>query len=206
MKTNKNTIAVLVAAMMAASAWASDVYIDQIGDDTQINITQTQGMNTVNTDGAPAVVNGDGIRINLVQQGDLNTADINLRTGSDGTLLDYSAVGSFNDLTVDLATAIDNKIDVTVNGDNNTVSVCGNLACTASASVNDTINVVNVDGSYNSVRFALGASSSVNTVSITGGGVGTGNTVDIVQTNGVGHVSNVAIAGGTNTVLITQGQ
>jgi hypothetical protein len=203
MKTKRNTaIAIMVSAVFASSAWASDVYIDQAGDDVQINITQNSGMNWVNSDGSPAIISGDGIRINMLQQGDQNTATINLRSGSDGTLLDYSNIGSFNEFNVDLATAIDNEIDVVVDGDTNEISICGNLACTSSASVSDTINVINVDGNVNTVRFALNASNSNNTLSISG----SNNAVDLTQSSGSGHATNVGIIGGGNAVTIVQGQ
>jgi hypothetical protein len=204
MKNNKRAVrAILAAAVLASSSvWASDVYIDQTGDDVQINITQTNGMNRINTQGDAAVVSGDEIRINFLQQGDQNTADIKLRNGSDGTILNYSAIGSLNEFTIDFATAIDNEVTVNVDGDQNIISVCGNLACTSSASVGDTINVINVDGNVNTVRFALNASNSNNTLSIDGNT----NTVDLIQSSGTGHITNIGIIGSGNAVSVVQGQ
>jgi len=201
MKTKIITLAVS-AVFLASTAWASDVFIDQVGDDVQINITQTNGMNTVNSDGDPAIVSGDNIRIDMLQDGDLNTADIKLRNNSDGTILDYSAVGSFNEFVIDFATAIDNEVTVDVRGDDNIISVCGNLACTSSASVSDTINVINVDGNVNTIRFALNANNSNNNLSIDG----SNNSVDLTQSSGSGHATNVGIVGGGNAVTIIQGQ
>ena len=204
MKNNKRAVrAILAAAVLASSSvWASDVYIDQTGDDVQINITQTNGMNKINTQGDAAVVSGDEIRINFLQQGDQNTADIKLRNGSDGTILNYSAIGSLNEFTIDFATAIDNEVTVNVDGDQNIISVCGNLACTSSASVSDTINVINVDGNVNTVRFALNANNSNNTLSIDGNT----NTVDLTQSSGTGHITNIGIIGSGNAVSVVQGQ
>jgi hypothetical protein len=207
MKNNKRAVrAILAAAVLASSSvWASDVYIDQTGDDVQINITQNSGMNWVNSDNNSAIISGDGIRINMLQQGDLNTADINLRSGSDDTILNYSAVGSFNEFIIDFATAIDNEVSVDVKGDTNIISVCGNLACTSSASVSDTINVINVDGNVNTVRFALNADASNNSLSIKG----SNNAVDLTQSSGLGqpgHTTNVGIIGSGNAVTIVQGQ
>jgi hypothetical protein len=204
MKNNKRAVmAILTAAVLASSSvWASDVYIDQTGDDVQINITQTNGMNRINTQGDAAVVSGDEIRINFLQQGDQNTADIQLRNGSDGTILNYSAIGSLNEFTIDFATAIDNEVTVNVEGDQNIISVCGNIACTSSASVSDTINVMNIDGNVNTVRFALNASNSNNTLSIDGNT----NTVDLTQSSGTGHITNISIIGSGNAVGVIQSQ
>jgi hypothetical protein len=204
MKNNKRAVRTILAAavLVSSSVWASDVYIDQTGDDVQINITQNSGMNWVNSDSNPAIISGDGIRIDMLQQGDLNTANIKLRDDSDGTLLDYSNIGSFNEFNVDLATAINNEIDVVVDGDTNEISICGNLACTSSASVDNTINVINVDGNVNTVRFALNASNSNNTLSING----SNNAVDLTQSSGSEHATNVGIIGGGNAVTIVQGQ
>jgi hypothetical protein len=202
-KKNYAAIMFLVAGMFAGTnALASDVFMEQSGDDVLINITQTNGMNIVNTQNNPSIVDGDGIRIDMLQDGDGNSADIYLGNNSDGTILDYTAIGSFNELTVDLSNAIDNSMTIGVEGDNNRVSVCGNLACTTSASVNDTINVINVDGSSNNIRFALNANNSRNTVNVTGDT----NSVDLTQSSGASHIANVSIIGGNNTVSITQGQ
>ena len=201
----KKLAVTLSAAFFVSTTWASDVFIDQIGDDVQIDITQRNGMNIVNTDGDPAIISGDGIVINMLQDGDLNTADINL-DNADGTDLNYSAVGSLNDFTVDFAVAVDNVVGVSITGDNNTISVCGDLACNNSASVDDTVNVVNVNGDYNTVRFALNATGALNTVNITGGSIKAGNSVDITQSSGANHVTNIGIVGGNNAVTIIQGQ
>jgi hypothetical protein len=208
MKTKIKTLAVAVSAVfLTSTVWASDVFIDQVGDDTIINITQTNGMNIVNTQSNPATVSGDGIRIDMLQDGDGNTADINLSNNSDNTVIDYSAVGSFNDFTVNFSTAIGNEIRATVNGDNNAISVCGSLNCSASSSVTDTVNVIDIDGSYNTVRLAVNSRDAVNTISITGGSIGNGNTVDISQSGAAGgHITNVGIVGGSNAVTIVQGQ
>jgi hypothetical protein len=203
MKTKIKTLAAALSAVFFVStAWASDVYIDQIGDDVQINITQRNGMNTVNADGNPAIVSGDGIRIDFLQDGDLNTANIFLRNDSDGTVLNYSAEGSFNSFDIDFSTAIDNTVTIAVDGDNNAVSVCGNLACTSSASVNDTVTVANITGNANTVRFALNANNSTNNLAITG----STNAVDVTQSSGASHVTNVGIVGGNNSITIIQGQ
>lgn len=203
---NIKIIAAAAALSMMPLAWASDVYIDQTGDDVEINITQNNGMNRVNIDTNPAVVSGDNIKIDIEQDGDLNVADINLSNSSDGTILDYEATGSFNELTVDFATAINNEMSITVDGDNNAVSICGDLACTNSASVDDTVTTVDVDGSYNTVRFALNADNVRNTVNIAGGSINNGNSVDVTQNSGADHVVRVDIAGGSNAVTIIQGQ
>jgi hypothetical protein len=202
-KKNYTAIMFVIASVFAASTViASDVFMEQSGDDVIINITQTNGMNIVNTQNNPAIVDGDNIRIDILQDGDGNTADIYLGNNSDGTILDYSAEGSFNDFTVKFSTAIDNQITVNVDGDDNTVSMCGNLGCTTNASVNDNINVVNVTGSLNTVRFALNSNTSTNTVNI----AGDSNSLDITQSSGVGHITNVGIIGGSNIVTIIQGQ
>ena len=198
----KKLAVTLSAAFFVSTTWASDVYIDQIGDDVQIDITQRNGMNVVNTDGDPAIISGDGIRMDILQDGDLNTANIYLRNNSDGTILNYSALGSFNELLVDFSNAIDNQVDIDVDGDNNIVSVCGDLACDSSASVNDTVTVASIEGNANTVRFALNANNSTNNLAIDGNA----NTVDVTQGSGANHVTNIGIVGGSNSVTIIQGQ
>lgn len=207
---NKFNLTVIAAALMSTglTALASDVYIEQAGNDTVINITQDNGMNRVNTSAEPAIVSGNSIRIDLLQDGDGNVANINLSSNSNETTLNYSSTGSFNDLTVDFDGAIGNEITATVIGDENTISVCGSLNCSSSSSANDTTNTIDVTGHFNTVRLALGSDTASNTVNIVGGTTSlTGNTVDITQTGATGgHIVDVGIIGNTNNITVIQGQ
>jgi hypothetical protein len=165
-------------------------------------------MNRVNTDSDPAVVSGDNISITIDQDGDMNEADIKLRSGSNNTTLNYSSTGNFNDFSIDLLGAVGNETQVTVLGDENSISICGDLACTSSSSANDTTNIIDVDGHFNNVRLALGSDDAINTININGGTSSlTGNTVDITQTGATGgHITNLGITGGSNAITIIQGQ
>ena len=198
----------VMTALWASAVWASDVYIDQAGSDVSIDILQQGGSNTINSENSPAVIQGDGISIDITQDGTGNTGSLNLANTSSGTTIDFVFLGDFNEFEVDFSTAIDNTLTFDVEGNNNVIRVCGDLACTSSSSVSDTTNIVNIDGLDNTVNLALGSDGATNTIDITGGSLGLGNTVDLVQTGTVtnGHTVDLTIDGDDNSVNITQGE
>lgn len=198
---------VVITSALSLAANASDVYINQSGENTTIDILQESGMNRVNTDAEPAIISGDGIQIDIVQDGDLNIADIFLRSGSDNTILDYIAFGDLNVLLADFSNALNNEILIDIDGSANEISLCGDLECMVSSTVADTKNTINIDGDYNQIRMALANSDAENFLDITGGSINHGNTVDITQTgSGPGHITWVMIDGSSNSVTIVQSQ
>lgn len=206
MKTNRILPLIFMSAILATSAaWGSEVYINQTGNEVLVNVEQTQGNNTINSSGDPAIISGDNIELAITQTGDLNMADIMLANYSNDTVLTYSAIGNFNMFTVNFDNAINNQISIDKSGDFNTVSICGDIPCNSVSDVSDSITVVNIDGSFNAVRFALGADGVNNSVSITGGSLNSRNVVNINQHSGSNHVTDVGITGGGNSVTIIQG-
>ncbi len=210
---NYYRMAFVMAAIFAGSGHASDVYIEQAGDTGTFNITQTSGNNRVGTQGTPSNFSGNNILVDIVQDGTLNTADLQVLTATD-TVINYSAIGDGNSLEVEIGNS-GNSLTVAKVGDNNRVTMCGtnngqgtpagaNASCATPVGVVDTVNVANITGDRNSVNFALASPNASNTVNIGQTTPSSDNVVNITQTGLGVHTTNIGINGDANKVNITQ--
>lgn len=223
------TVAMFLGAFITG-AYASEVYIDQVGSSSTIDITQTGSGNVVNGDDGTttaALLSGSSMDIDIVQDGSNNEAEINI-TGS-STTLDYSAVGSGNqfDILVNGGTGGSHTVDI--NGEANDVTICGTaggaasmtamqasstsgtsvtgISCSAGIAANDVTNSLTIGGDYNIVNMAHGAgvANSVNTITIGDGLVSSDNNeVNLVQDNAEANTVTLTIEGSSNLVNILQ--
>lgn len=206
---------VMSAMFWGSGALANDVYIEQAGDTSTFNITQTGTGNRVGTSSTTTKFTGNTQTVDVVQQGSTNTADLDINGGQ--TTINYSAIGDSNDLQMEINGGTGNTFNIAKEGDSNRVTVCGAndvgtaannaVACTAGVAVNDTTNTINIKGDSNSVNLALASPNATNTVNIGQTTSSSGNAVNITQTGALAtHSTNVTINGATNTLNITQAQ
>jgi hypothetical protein len=200
----------LIARMMAllsflvmvqyASAANNTVYVDQIGDGSTINITQTGLSNAVGSASAKATFNGQNNLVTIDQIGNTNVTNINVQ--GDGVTVNSNVTGDNN--TVGIAcgaggSCTGSTITNTITGDGNTVTQNGEGLTLSVVTINTNNNTVNIQNDSTAV------SGAKSTVLIDGGG---GNDVAIKQTGVAaagGHDASVNIYGATNTVDIKQG-
>jgi hypothetical protein len=207
---NYYRMAWVMAAIFAGSgAYASDVYVDQAGDTGTFNITQSNGSNRVGTINDPSVFSGNNITVDIIQNGTLNTADIQAISATD-TVINYNAQGSSNTLEIEIGNS-GNELNVVKNGDGNRVTMCGtksgsgaSATCATAVGVVDTLNNINIDGSNNSVNLALASANAVNNIDIGQTLPSDGNIVNITQSGNGLHNVGLVINGDTNLVNITQ--
>lgn len=209
-------MAFVMAALFAGSGvWANDVYIEQAGDTSTFNITQSgTGANRVGTSGTPSTFSGNGQTIDIVQAGQANTADLTVVGGS--TTINYSATGDMNELVVDIDGGVGNTFNIAKTGDSNRVTVCGTnnagvsgqtgatAGCTAGVSVNDTTNTINITGDTNKVNLALASADASNTINIGQTTPSTGNIVNVTQSSSGIPTTNITVDGNTNTINVKQ--
>jgi len=196
----------------------NEIYVEQIGDSLDLDITQTGSDNVAGTAEAPMVFNGDDMTFDIDQVGDTNViaATINGNTYS-GTI---SLTGNANnvDLVCDSIGSVTCEtvtVDVTVNGDNTDIDLRIGESADASGlvatfTVDGDANVIDteVDGTNADVTVIIDNSASLvggNTVNIDMDGDGdiNGNTVNLDITGG-GGVYNVTQSGiNDNTVVGT---
>lgn len=210
----------LMAFVMSAMFWgsgalANEVYIEQAGDTSTFNITQSgTGGNKVGSSGTPSTFTGNSQIIDIVQAGQGNQADLTVNGGQ--TTINYSATGDLNELKIDIDGGTGNNINIAKIGDNNRVTVCGTnnvgtsgqtgatAGCTAGVAVNDTTNTVNITGDSNKVNLALASADASNTVNIGQTTPSNSNIVNITQSSSGIPTTNVTVNGATNTININQ--
>ena len=199
----------LTTAMMlgfTGPLFASEVYIDQAGSTTNINILQENGNNRVNTETGPMIVNGNDINIEIVQDGDGNVAEIYIQGSANDTNFEYRVEGDLNEILANIDGGTDNNFVAAIVGNDNTITLCKDLingTCNG-ISVNFTDTTVNLTGNNNQINFALDAADSTNVFNIGQTTPSDFNIVNLTQTTSVGHIVNVSIDGNSNTVDIVQ--
>jgi hypothetical protein len=213
-RINKISLALLVSLLWTTAAWASDVYIDQAGSTTTIDITQTGSGNTVGSSGTASTIIGSNTDIDVTQTGASNTADIETATGASDTKIDYTATGGSNILDVDISTATDTTVTAVITGDSNELTVCGTLAtdassvasatCATEVSANTTTTNVAVTGDSNKIAAGLDSAGAVNNITLGANTVSDYNVVNLKQTGTDTPVVTLNVDGSSNAVNITQ--
>jgi len=217
--TNSLTALVLASFLSMTPAWANDIYIEQVGDTLDLDITQDGTDNVIGTSTTDVNLDGANMTFAITQTGDLNTiaADIqgNTYTGTWVFTGDSNAV----DLSCD-STSGTNCEDVTLNitttGDSNTFDFnVGDTSDSDSAEISFTVtgdgNVIesDVDGKNADITVVVNNSASTASGGATSGllsSSGAGNVIDIdVDGDGsTGHTINLNVEGGGSSYTITQ--
>ena len=189
----------MTAAMWSLGAYANEVYIEQVGSSSTINITQQgtdnrigeaatpayigSGSNTVTIDQIGStnvldmVVNGTGTDVIVTTTGDNNAQTINCGTtqsaGCSGSYIKQQVTGDSNTVTQDLGSGANHTSEINVSGDSNSVTHTSTATGITSANIT-------VSGNTNTV--AVTQSGMLNkSVSVTS--TGNSNTVNITQSD-----------------------
>jgi len=207
-----NYLKIMVAMIFSASAFAADnsIYIDQSGDNSTIDITQTgagnvirgiQGVGTGNT--TPAKIYGNNAAIDIQQIGSTNTLNLGVNTSTAtgrayGIDLTYyvtgnSGVATINSNNAGTGTSGSNFIDVRQTGNS------AGLNLNILGSKND-FTAVTSGGSSNSITATINADETVSNISMTGGG---SNTFTSTLSSNKGRV-NLTTVGASNGITLTQ--
>lgn len=199
---------------IAVSSYANEIYIDQVGDNLDLDITQDGQNNKVGSSTTDFGITGDDMTFAITQTGDSNIIAATIK-GNDYTGT-WSFTGDSN--TVDLlcsSTATGDCDQVTLNitttGDTNDFTFAiGETASADNAVVNFTVTGDNsiIDSTINGKTAALTVvmdnSASLATTSANSD---EGNTVTTVQSgdgDSAGHSISLDITGGGSTYDINQ--
>ena len=217
--------AILILA--TSSLFANELYVAQIGDSLQLDITQTGSGNTIGASTADMVLEGDDMTFAITQIGDSNSIVATIKGDTYTGTWDFTGNSNAIDLQCSAAGAANCEavtMLLTVNGDSNTFDFdIGNVNDASSANVTFT-----VDGDNNVIESSINGANAVlnvtidNTTSLVSGGVtnsattlgntaltasGSGNIIDVEQNgdgSGVGHSVTLDITGGGSTYNIIQ--
>jgi hypothetical protein len=193
-------------SVIASPSLGSEVYIDQAGNSTNVNVLQQNGNNRINTDAAPMIVNGDDINVELVQDGDGNVAEIYIQVSANDTNYEYRVEGDLNEILSNINGGVDNNFVAAVIGNDNTITLCKdyiNSTCNG-IQVNLTDTTLNLTGNNNEINFALDGAEATNIFNVGQTTPSDFNVINLTQTTSVGHIVHVDIDGDTNTVDIVQ--
>ena len=206
-------LATLVALFIASPvSWANDVYVDQIGDNSTVSITQTGAGNLVNgnvggsgNNDDPAIIRGNLNSVTISQIGAGNTLSmiINNETNGTGSTVVVSADGSGNNQTIGCGTALSSSCNASIirneiTGNNN------NTVQTLSGGV--VKSTIAVNGNYNNVtHIASGVGLHNGEITVSGSGTsGAPNAVTLTQ-SGVSNKNAVINSNGSNNnISVTQ--
>lgn len=193
-------------SVIASPSLGSEVYIDQAGNATNVNVLQQNGNNRINTDAAPMIVNGNDINVELVQDGDGNVAEIYIQVSANDTNYEYRVEGDLNEILSNINGGVDNNFVAAVIGNDNTITLCKdyiNSTCNG-IQVNMTDTTLNLTGNNNEINFALDGAEATNIFNVGQTTPSDFNVINLTQTTSVGHIVHVDIDGDTNTVDIVQ--
>ena len=210
---SRKLLAILMTAVMLSSgAWANDVYMEQIGDNSTVSITQTGAGNMVNgnvggtgnTDDM-ALIRGDFNDVTVNQIGTGNTLSILLNNESNGTgaTVVVSADGNNNNQTIGCGTALSSSCNASIirseitGNNNNTVQTLSGGTVQSKISIN---------GNWNNVTHtASGVGLHSGEITVSGSGVsGAANAVTLTQSGALTKNAIITSNGSNTNINVTQ--
>ena len=212
----------LFLILLASPTWANDIYIEQVGDTLDLDITQDGQDNVIGTSSTDVNLAGANMTFAITQTGSFNQIIANIRgasytgawtfTGSSNTVdlscdstagtncenitMNITATGDSNAFTFDVGDTADadgSTIGFTVTGDNNVIN----------SNVDGKSALIAVTVNNSSSLASGGASNTAGTLSSTGAG----NVVDFnIDGDGdsAGHSVTLNVTGGGSSYDVTQ--
>jgi hypothetical protein len=180
-----------------ANAAGNKIYIDQIGDGSNITMTQTGSDNGIGSTSTRSMFSGTNNTVTVSQIGNQNNQLIKII--GDGATLNSTITGNTNQVDIECTSCTASNITSSVTGSSNLVTI-------TSENLNNT--ALTIDSDNNTVTLTNNTSSVAgvnNTINISGGN---GNQVILDQTGvaGIlGHKVDLAVTGALNNVQIGQG-
>jgi hypothetical protein len=210
--SRKLLASLMMAGTLSSGAWANDVYVEQIGDNSTVSITQTGAGNLVNgnvdgtgnTDDA-ALIRGDLNDVTINQIGASNTISMILNNESNGTgsTVVISADGSNNNQTISCGTALSSSCNASIirseitGNNNNTVQTLSGGVVQSKIAIN---------GNYNNVTHtASGIGQHSGEITVSGSGSSqVANAVTLTQSGAMTKNAVITSNGSNNNVIVTQ--
>jgi hypothetical protein len=208
--SRKVLTSLMMAGMLSSGAWANDVYVEQIGDNASVSITQTGTGNLVNgnVDGLgnvddPALILGDLNDVTISQIGVGNIASIIINNPGTGSTVVVSADGSSNTQTIGCGTALSS----TCNAGTISSQITGNSNNTVQMLSGGVVkSTIAINGDWNNVTHtASGAGLHSGEITVSGSGVsGAANAVTLTQSGASTKNAIITSNGSNNNVIVTQ--
>lgn len=201
----------MASGMMTSGAFANDVYMEQVGDNSTISITQSGAGNVVNGDvdnldtETPALIQGDNnvVTINQIGASNIVRLSINNESNGAGSTIDISADGSGNTQTISCGSSLSStcnasviRSEVTGNNNNTVQTLSGGTAQSK----------ISVNGNYNNVTHtASGVGLHNGEITVSGSGTsGIANAVTLTQSGALTKNAIITSNGSNNNISIIQ--
>jgi len=218
----RSILMILAVLAVSSTAFANDIYIQQVGDTLDLDITQDGADNEFGDSTTDATLTGDDMTFSITQTGSTNKIDAIIK-GNDYTGT-WAFTGDSNEVDMKCAStsAVDCEtvtVNITTTGDDNIYKVyvgensdADNLTANFTVTGDGNVVDVNNDATASDVTVTLNNASSTasGTINNVGSGLTTGsggNYVDIDQSgagDSAGHSITLGVTGGGNNVKILQ--
>ena len=202
----------MVSGMVSSGAFANDVYVEQIGDNSTVSITQTGAGNMVNgnIDGLgnvddAALIRGDlnDVTISQIGSGNILSLILNNESNGTGSTVVISADGSNNTQNVSCGTALSSSCNASIirseitGNNNNTVQTLSGGVVQSKIAIN---------GNYNNVTHtASGVGQHSGEITVSGSGTSSlANAVTLTQSGALTKNAVITSNGSNNNVIVTQ--
>lgn len=190
-------IVFIMAVLGLTNIYANDVYIDQIGDSSTINITQDGTGNIIGTSLVPVFIGGGSNIVNISQVGVGNELAMVVNGAAAEVLVDTTGSNNIQTIscgTTGTASCSSSIIKQTVVGDNNTITQSLGSGANHSSDIS-------VTGSTNNITHTS-TNTGASTVNITA--TGDTNTIGVTQSGITAKSVTVNSTGSLNTISINQ--
>jgi hypothetical protein len=202
----------MASGMLSSGAFANDVYVEQIGDNAIVSITQTGAGNMVNgnieglgnADDA-ALIRGDlnDVTISQIGSGNILSLILNNESSGTGATVVISADGSNNTQNISCGTALSSSCNASIirseitGNNNNTIQTLSGGAIQSKIAVN---------GNYNNVTHtASGVGFHSGEITVSGSGTSSiANAVTLTQSGALTKNAIITSNGSNNNVIVTQ--
>jgi hypothetical protein len=218
----KTWIITLFLVMFSLPALSNDIYIDQIGDTLDLDITQDGSNNEFGDSTTDVTLAGDDMTFAITQTGNTNVIDALIKganytgtwtfTGNSNTVdmkCSSASTGKCDDVTVNITTTGDDNAYTVYVGETATAD---NLVAAFTVTGDHNTITADVDGTSGAVTLVMDNSASLSTnstdndegnavvVTMDGNGDSNGHTVDLDITGG-GSTYNVTQSGTADTTV-----
>jgi hypothetical protein len=209
---SRKILAILLASgMLSSGAFANDVYVEQIGDNAIVSITQTGAGNLVNGNVGglgnvddPALILGDFNDVTISQIGSGNQISMIINNGAGtGSTVVVSANGNDNTQTIGCGTALSS----TCNAGTISSQITGNSNNTVQMLSGGVVkSTIAINGNWNNVTHtASGVGLHSGEITVSGSGVsGAANAVTLTQSGAMTKNAIITSNGSSNNVIVTQ--
>jgi trimeric autotransporter adhesin len=197
--SRKLSAILMTVATLSSGVLANEIYIEQVGDNSTIAITQDGTGNKVGDTGVgnEAFIGGGSNAVTIDQIGSNNTLAMVVNGAAASVIVDVTGSGNESTIncgTIQSAGCSGSTIKQVISGDDNVVTQ--NLGTGANH-----YSEINITGSTNTVTHTS-TNSGASTVNITASG--DLNTIGVTQSGLTAKTVSVNTSGNSNTVSITQ--